>query len=70
MCESKAYLVTAEGEQLVLDDVASVREESGGYRLTNLFGEQVLLRCRIRQIDLMKHRMVFEPTGEGSPTET
>jgi len=70
MCESKAYLATAEGEQLVLEDVASIREENEGYRLTNLFGEQIHLRCRIRDIDLMKHRIVFEPVREGTPNGT
>jgi predicted RNA-binding protein len=64
MCESKVYLETAEGEQLVLEDVTSIRPESNGYRLVNLFGQQVHVRCRIKDIDLLKHRIVLEPTAD------
>ena len=60
MCESNVYLATAEGEQLVLADVSSIKPEDDGYRLVDLFGEQVSLRGRIKDIDLLKHRVVFE----------
>jgi len=60
MCESNVYLATSEGEQLVLADVTSIKPEGDGYRLANLFGEQVSLRGRIKDIDLLKHRVVFE----------
>lgn len=61
MCESKVYLVTDEGEQLVLDDVTSVQPEEDGYWLLNLFGERVHVRGRIKDIDLLKHRILLEP---------
>jgi predicted RNA-binding protein len=61
MCESKVYLATDEGEQLVLEDVTSVRPEKDGYRLVNLFGERVHIRGRIKDIDLLKHRILLEP---------
>jgi predicted RNA-binding protein len=60
MCESKVFLETNEGEQLVLEDVTSIRPEGDGYRLVNLFGEQAHVRGRIKDIDLLKHRVVFE----------
>ena len=41
-------------------DVTSIKPEEDGYRLVNLFGEQVSLRGRIKDIDLLKHRVVFE----------
>jgi len=43
-----------------LAEVTSIKPEGGGYRLVNLFGEQVSLRGRIKDIDLLKHRVVFE----------
>jgi len=61
MCESKVYMAAAGGEQLVLEDVTTIRPETDGYRLVNLFGQQVHLQCRIKEIDLLKHRMVMEP---------
>ena len=61
MCESKVYLATGEGEELVLDDVTSIRPDGDGYWLVNLFGEEAHVRGRIRHIDLLKHRVVLEP---------
>jgi len=61
MCESKVYLMTEQGEQLVLDDVTSLQPEADGYRLVNLFGEQKLVPGRIKDIDLLKHRILLEP---------
>ena len=60
MCESKVYLATEEAEELVMEDVTSIRPEGQGYQLVSLFGEEKLVRGRIREIDLLKHRVVFE----------
>lgn len=60
MCESKVFLAGEEGEELVLEDVTLIRPESDGYRLVNLFGEEAHVRGRIKDIDLLKHRVVFE----------
>jgi len=66
MCESKVYLATAEGEELVLGDVISIRPEGDGYRLVNLFGEQTHVRGQLKEIDLLKHRVVLEPVPDDS----
>jgi len=63
MCESRVYLATETGEELVLEDVISIRPEADGFRLVNLFGQQVHVRGRIREIDLLKHRVVLEPAA-------
>ncbi len=60
MCESKVFVLTAEGEKLVLEDVTSIHPEGDGYRLVNLFGEQAHVSGRIKEIDLLKHRVVLE----------
>jgi len=60
MCESKVYLATPEGEQLVLGDVTSIRPEGDGFRLVSLFGEEKHLAGRIKEIDFLKHRVVLE----------
>jgi predicted RNA-binding protein len=61
MCESKVFVATHEGEQIVLEDVTAIKPEGDGYRLTDLFGKQVHVRGRIKEIDLLKHRIVLEP---------
>jgi len=60
MCESKVYLVTAGRQELVLEDVTSIRPEGDGYELVTLFGEQAHVRGRLKEIDLLKHRVVLE----------
>ena len=61
MCESKVFLATPDGDKLVLEDVISIRPEGDGYRMVNLFGEQAHVRGRLREIDLLKHRVLLEP---------
>jgi len=62
MCESRVFLVTEEGERLVLEDVTAIRPEGDGFLLVNLFGERAHVAGRIREIDLLNHRVVLEPT--------
>ncbi len=66
MCESKVYLATTKGEELVLEDVTSVKPEGDGYRLSTLFGEEAHVRGRLKEIDLLKHRVVVEPVPDDS----
>jgi predicted RNA-binding protein len=61
MCESKVFLTTPEGEELVLEDVTSIKPAREGYRLVNLYGEQAHVRGRIKEIDLLRHRVLLEP---------
>ncbi len=60
MCESKVFVDKGEGEELVLADVISIRPEGDGYRLVTLYGEQTLVRGRIKEVDLLKHRVVLQ----------
>jgi predicted RNA-binding protein len=53
-------MLTEEGEKLVLEDVTAIRPEGDGYQLVTLFGEQTHVRGRIKEIDLLKHRVVLE----------
>ncbi|GAB4387766.1 MAG: CooT family nickel-binding protein [Thermodesulfovibrionales bacterium] len=60
MCETNAYIYDEGREELFLDNVDTVRPEGGGLVLRNLFGEEKRLKGRIREISLMKHRIVLE----------
>ena len=59
MCESNAYLRRKEGEDLLLSSVARIDPTDSGYRLTGLFGEEVEVRGRLEEINLLGHRIVF-----------
>ena len=61
MCEANAYVYREGNEELVLEAVNIVEPaEEGGYRLVSIFGDQRIVRGRIRQMNLVDHRIVFE----------
>ncbi len=59
MCESNAYVRRGEEEELVLREVAVVEPVADGYRLRSLFGEEAVVRGRIEELNLLKHRILF-----------
>lgn len=59
MCESNAYLRRGGDEELLLREVAQIEPVEGGFRLLSLFGEEALVRGRIAEINLLKHRILF-----------
>ena len=61
MCESSVFLATETGEQLVLAEVTAILPEEDGFLLTTLFGERKHVRGKLKQIDLLKHRVILEP---------
>ncbi|MEK7713614.1 MAG: CooT family nickel-binding protein [Deltaproteobacteria bacterium] len=61
MCESHAYIVKEGKEELFLENVDVIRpEESGKLLIRSIFGEQKLFEGHIREISLLKHRIVLE----------
>jgi len=60
MCEAHAYLVKEGKEEMVLEDVAILRPEEGGLYLQNIFGEQKRIKARIKEMNLIDHRILLE----------
>jgi len=60
MCQTTAYIVRDGEEEPVLQDVISVTPGESGVRLVNLFGEEKTVPGRIRQIDLLAHRIIIQ----------
>lgn len=61
MCESKAYLLKEGKEDLVLESVDFMEEAPGGVRLVNLFGEERVLKARVKRLSLVEHKIILEP---------
>jgi predicted RNA-binding protein len=59
MCQTTVYLIEEGKEIPLLQDVVSIVPEEGSVRITNLFGEEKVVQGRIRQIDLLSHRIVI-----------
>ncbi|OQX27531.1 MAG: RNA-binding protein [Desulfobacteraceae bacterium IS3] len=65
MCEANAYLVKDGQEELLMESVDIIEpEEDGAYRLVSIFGDQKNIRGRIRQMNLVNHRILFEKSKD------
>jgi predicted RNA-binding protein len=60
MCESSAYLVKGDKEELIMEDVSILRPEGSELYLQNIFGEQKRLKARIKEMNLLDHRLLLE----------
>jgi predicted RNA-binding protein len=60
MCEANAYLVKEGKEELVLEDISILRPEKEGLYLQNIFGEQKRIKARIKEMNLIDHRILLE----------
>ncbi|MDL2274872.1 CooT family nickel-binding protein [Desulfosarcina sp. OttesenSCG-928-G10] len=63
MCEANAYLLNSQGEEeLLMKSVDLVEPEAdGSFRLVGIFGDQVIVRGKIKRMNLVDHRILFEP---------
>ena len=62
MCEANAYLIREGKEELVLEDISLLRPENGELYLQNIFGEQKKIKARIKEMNLLDHRIILEET--------
>jgi len=60
MCEANAYIYRDGSEELYLENVDVMRPEAGKIFLKNLFGEQKVFEGEIKEISLLRHRIVLE----------
>lgn len=64
MCEARVYLERGGSEELVLEDVALIRPGDEGWVLTDIFGQSKTVAGQIKTLDLVNHKVVFEPSGD------
>jgi predicted RNA-binding protein len=62
MCEASAYLKIDGKEEVFMESVDLLEPvDDNTYRLTSIFGEQKTMKGKIVYMNLVNHRMVFEP---------
>lgn len=60
MCEAAAFIAKNGDEELILEAVDLVEpDEEGSFRLVSIFGEQKIIKGKIKSINLVDHRIVF-----------
>lgn len=60
MCEANAYIYKDGTEELYLENVDVMRPEEGRIFLKNLFGEQKFFEGTIREVSLLRHKILLE----------
>jgi predicted RNA-binding protein len=61
MCEANAYLVREGQEELLMESVDIVEPEGeGAWRLVGIFGDQKIVKGRIKGMNLVSHKIWFE----------
>ncbi|MBF0540723.1 MAG: CooT family nickel-binding protein [Nitrospirae bacterium] len=61
MCEANAFICDKDGkETLYLENVDVIRPEEGKIFLRSLFGEQKVFEGSVREISLIKHKILLE----------
>ena len=61
MCEANAYYHKNGEEELILESVDVVEPEAGGqFRLVSLFGEQKIIKAKLKSMNLVNHKILFE----------
>ena len=60
MCEANVYIYQDGKEELYLESVDIMRPEEGKIYLKNLFGEQRLFDGEIKEVSLLRHKIVLE----------
>jgi predicted RNA-binding protein len=60
MCEANAYVYKDGQEELYLENVYQLIPEGSRIYLRNLFGEQKTFDGHLKEISLLKHKIVLE----------
>ena len=61
MCDLKAYIRNNDREELILEAVNNIRIDGGEVVLRNLFGEEKRIRGDVREVSLVKNRVLVVP---------
>ena len=65
MCEANAYLLQGDKEELVMESVDIVEPQGeDSWRLVGIFGDQKILKGKIKMMNLVNHKIFFESQKE------
>ncbi|MBN1276913.1 MAG: CooT family nickel-binding protein [Deltaproteobacteria bacterium] len=61
MCEANAFFLKDGKEELFLEGVDVVQpDDDGQIRLISIFGEQKIIRAKLKAMYLVDHKLIFE----------
>ena len=60
MCESNAFLKDGENEEMLMKSVDTIEPFEDGLKLVDIFGKQMFIKARIKDMTLLNHRIILE----------
>jgi len=60
MCEANAYLKDGEEEVLFMEAVDIIEPHEEGLKLVDIYGKQKFIQAKIKDMNLLNHRIVLE----------
>jgi len=61
MCEANAYIFRDDKEELILNSVDLVKpQDDDGFLLVDIFGTQKIIKGKLKQMNLVDHKIIFE----------
>lgn len=60
MCEANAYLKDGDKELLFMESVDTIEPYENGLKLMDIFGKQLFIQARIKDMALLNHRILLE----------
>ena len=61
MCESTAYILKEGKEEIVLENVDFLETGEKQVKLVDLFGEEKIVKARVKTLSLVDHKIILEP---------
>ena len=59
MCEADAYLIKDVIKRVIMESVEIMRPEGEDIYLENIFGERLEIKARIKEVNLVDHRILL-----------
>ena len=60
MCEAHAYIIKDGKEEMLLENVDQIDFDDGEVRMINIFGEQKILKARIKSYNNRESKIILE----------
>jgi predicted RNA-binding protein len=61
MCEANAYISRDNQEELILESVDLITpQDNGEFLLVDIFGSQKVVKGKLKQMNLVDHKIVFQ----------
>ncbi len=60
MCQSSAYLEKEGKNELLMEDVDLFEAIDDQIRLVNIFGEEIKVKAKVKNLSLVDHKIILE----------